>query len=361
MSTLPRSLGELTPEWLEGRLRKAGHDAKVESLVAEPLDGATGFQGNFAHVRAAYTGQTDLPSHFVVKMVPENEQLRAIGRQLSIYGREAAFYGEIGAGSGIRVPRCFGAQFDPDTGDTAIVLEDLSHLRTGNQYEGFTLSEAGRAVDQYAALHARWWNEPALSGFSWLPPWNQPEMVAYLPTVFPAAWQGCAALFAETLSDEDRALGTLLGERLADLMNHAGTGPVTLVHGDARHDNLMFLDDDAAPPHVVDWQYVASGRGVLDIAYYLTQGGPSELVAPVERDMVARYHNALCAHGVSGYDAEACWSDYCRFALYMLVFPVFTASMIDPSSAEQREALGLILARGLDAAKRLDSAELASG
>ncbi|MGA1609012.1 MAG: FHIPEP family type III secretion protein, partial [Planctomycetota bacterium] len=167
-------------------------------------------------MRAAYTGQTDLPSHFVVKMVPENEQLRAIGRQLYIYGREAAFYGEIGAGSGIRVPRCFGAQFDPDTGDTAIVLEDLSHLRTGNQYEGFTLSEAGRAVDQYAALHARWWNEPALSGFSWLPPWTQPELVAYLPTVFPAAWQGCAALFAETLSDEDRALGTLLGERLAD-------------------------------------------------------------------------------------------------------------------------------------------------
>lgn len=358
MPTLPRSIAELDPAWLDARLNEAGYDTRVTELTAGPLDGAAGFQGNFAHTDVSYAGESGLPAHLVIKMVPDNEQLRAIGRQLAIYAREAAFYAEIGASAGIRVARCYGAQVDPDTGDSAIVLEDLTHLRTGNQYEGFTLTEAGRAVDQYATLHARWWNEPSLQEFSWLPPWNLPAMVAYLPAAYPAAWQACSGLFADALSDEDRALGALLGENLADLMNHAGTGPVTLVHGDARHDNLMFADDADAPPHVVDWQYAASGRGVLDIAYYLTQGGASELVAPVERDLVARYHAALCDGGVTGYGLDECWSDYRRFALYMLVFPVFTASMIDPASADQRAALGLILARGFNAARRLESAEL---
>ena len=361
MANVPRTPEDLTASWLGQRLAEAGRSPAVGQITSGPLEGAVGFQGNFARIEIEPADAGDAPETLVAKMVPENEQLRALGRQLGIYAREAMFYLDIGDDAGLPVPVCFGAAIDPETGDSAIVLEDLSAHHTGNQYAGFSLDQAERAIAQYAAMHATWWDRAELSAFDWLPPWNMPEMVAYLPSVFPPAWQACMELYGNRLDDEDRSLGDLLGARLADLMNHAGTGPVTLVHGDARHDNLMFPADPGTPPHFVDWQYVASGRGALDIAYYLTQGGDAALVAPIEQELVQRYHEQLLAGGVTGYGWDACWSDYRRFALYMLVFPIFTVAMIDPTSDEQREALYIILRRGLDAAKRLGSADIVSG
>lgn len=359
MSNLPRSAKDLTSAWLSDQLSRDGRTHTVELASVAPLEGLNSFQGNLVRVTLDNPPEDpDIPDSLVVKMVPENEALRAIARQLGIYRREAAFYDEIGEAAQLQVPRTFGSAVDPETGDSTILLEDLSHLRTGDQTSGFTLSEARRAITQYAQMHAAWWNAPHLPDYEWLPPWNLPAMVAYIPTVYPGAWSACAEMFGDLLSEGDRALGDLLGRHIAALMEHAGTGPVTLVHGDARHDNLMFSDDETAPPFVVDWQYVASGRGMLDIAYYLTQGGPAELVAPVELELIETYHDAISARGVKAYDLDMCWEDYRRFALYMLVFPVFTAAMIDPSSEVQRNALSTILKRGLKAAHRLNSADL---
>src|SRR3546814_17941782 len=81
-------------------------------------------------------------------------------------------------------------------------------------------------------------------------------------------------------------------------MEYAGTGPVTLLHGDARHDNLMY-PDDGSPPHIVDWQFVANGRAMVDIAYYLCPGGDATLVAPMERDVIGAYPDALMRAGAA--------------------------------------------------------------
>lgn len=356
MSGVPQTIDDITTDWLTSAMANTVDGRSVALLDATPLEGVASFQGNLIH--AQIDAGAGSPSSIVVKMVPENEGLRGIGRQLGIYAREAAFYLTIGSDSGVRRPLCYGAEIDPETGDSAVIMEDLSALRTGNQMAGFTLSEAERAIDQYATLHARWWNDPRLASLDWLPPWNLPAMVAYLPQAFQQqAWPACAALFADTFGDAENKLGTLLGEQVAPLMNLIGTGPVTLVHGDARHDNLMFSDDEA-PPHIVDWQYVASGRGIVDVAYYLSQSGDPAVVAPVEQTLVARYHAALEAQGATGYGWEECWADYRRLALYTLVYPIFTAALIDPAVAEQKQALGVILSRGFDAAQRLQSADL---
>jgi len=357
MSGVPHTIDDITSDWLTSVMADTAGGGRVTLADAAPLDGVASFQGNL--IRARIEAEAGAPESIVVKMVPENEALRGIGRQLGIYAREAAFYMSIGPDAGVRQPACYGAEIEHDTGDSAIVMQDLSALRTGDQISGFSLSEAERAVDQYAVLHARWWNDSRLKSFEWLPPWNLPAMVAYLPQAFKQqAWPACAALFADMFGDVENKLGLLLGEHVATLMDLIGTGPTTLVHGDARHDNLMFSADDNAAPHMVDWQYVASGRGIVDIAYYLSQSGDPDVVAPVEQALVMRYHGALETHGVTGYGWDECWADYRRLALYTLVYPIFTAALIDPAAAAQKQALGVILSRGMDAAQRLDSAAL---
>ncbi|MDH3739145.1 MAG: phosphotransferase, partial [Alphaproteobacteria bacterium] len=128
--------------------------------------------------------------------------------------------------------------------------------------------------------------------------------------------------------------------------------------GDARHENLLFdPTDESVPPYVVDWQFVARGRGMMDVAYYLTQSGPTEVAAAHESELVARYHDELCRSGVQEYSLEDCWQDYRRFAYYALVYPVITAGVSDPDNAEQRAGITIILERAVAALLRLDAAE----
>jgi len=310
-------------------------------------------------VRPDYAARPDAaPDGFVAKLIPQNERMLHLGVSLGMYRREAALYAQIGSETGVKMPRLWGYSENPESGTSALLLDDLSHLRTGDQYAGFTAAEATSTVLQFARQHARWWGSPKLADFSWLPVWNEPAMVAFTGAAYAQIWPACAAAFADILPAEAVALGGRLAEIIGDLMNDVAAPPVTLLHGDARHENLMFDPaDENTAPCVVDWQLTARGRGVMDVAYYLTQSGPPAIAAAHERDLVAQYHDELCRQGVSDYSAERCWEDYRRFAYYALVYPVFTAGFMDPDNGDQRAAVAIILERAVSAVLRLDAAE----
>src|SRR3546814_8410574 len=129
----------------------------IDTVAAAPLEDAPSYNGTFSlAVLAAAGGPADMPVSVVVKMVPANPAMLALGRQLDVYRREAFFYRDIGAAAGIRLPRCHGVDVDEDTRDAAIVLEDLTHLRPGNQYAGFSRADALLADPQYSTLHSPW-------------------------------------------------------------------------------------------------------------------------------------------------------------------------------------------------------------
>jgi aminoglycoside phosphotransferase (APT) family kinase protein len=183
-------------------------------------------------------------------------------------------------------------------------------------------------------------------------------MVEFAAGAYAQVWPACAAIFEGILPAEALTLGGRLTEILADMMNAVAAPPFTLAHGDARHENLLFDPaDESAAPHVVDWQLTARGRGVMDVAYYLTQSGAPDITAAHERALVERYHDELCRGGVSDYSLEKCWEDYRRFAYYALVYPVFAAGTADPDNEDQLAAIAVILERAVSAILRLDAAE----
>lgn len=359
MPAVPTTLAEITPDWLTATLSERLPGTVVADAEVSPLHDIANYNGTLARVLPRYASHGGAaPDSLIAKLIPENERMLHLGTSLGVYRREAALYSAIGPATGVRLPNLYGYSEDPGTGICALLLEDLSHLRTGNQYTGFTLTEAQAALAQFARQHAAWWDRPELGAFAWLPAWNEPAMVEFAATAYAQIWPACAALFEDILPAEAVALGGRLADILGDLMNDVAAPPVTLVHGDARHENLMFEPaDESAAPYVVDWQFVARGRGVMDVAYYLTQSGPAELAAAHERELVERYHEELCSGGVTDYSAARCWEDYRRFAYYALVYPVFAAGFADPENADQRAAISVILERAVSAILRLDAAE----
>jgi hypothetical protein len=73
------------------------------------------------------------------------------------------------------------------------------------------------------------------------------------------------------------------------------------------------------PVAVLDWQGVTYACGTLDVAYFLG----TSLTTEGRRDLVAHYHAALVARGVTGYSADECWEDYRLLAIHPLQTGVF--------------------------------------
>ncbi len=361
MATVPTTLAEITPDWLTETLRKRVPGTVVAEVKVEPLHTVANYNGTLARVFPTYaTRGENAPDSLVAKLIPQNEPMLHLGISLGVYRREAALYNEVGAATGVNMPMLLGYTEDADIGISALLLEDLSHLRTGLQRTGFTAIEAESTLVQFAHQHATWWDSPNLNNLSWLPAWNDPAMVEFAVGAYAQIWPLCAAMFEDSLPSEAVTLGGRLTEILGDLMNDVAAPPFTLAHGDARHENLLFdPDDEGAAPYVIDWQFVARGRGVMDVAYYLTQSGPPDIAAAHERALVERYHEELCRGGVTNYSAARCWEDYRRFAYYAMVYPVFAAGLADPDNDEQRAALAVILERAVSAVLRLDAAEFA--
>lgn len=361
MSNVPTTLAEITPGWLTATLEPRLPGTVIADLEVSPLHHVANYNGTLAQVFPRYSSShTKAPKSLVAKLIPKNERMLHLGVSLGVYRREAALYSEIGQATAIKMPALLGSTEDIETGYSALLLEDLSDFRTGDQYAGFTAAEAEATIVQFARLHAAWWERPELDRFTWLPRWNEPEMVAFATNAYAQIWPACAALFEDDLPAEALKLGEGLTHILGDLMNDVATAPVTLAHGDARQENLLFDPaDESAAPYVVDWQLSARGRGVMDVAYYLTQSGPADIAAASERALVERYHEELRSQGVTNYSAERCWQDYRRFAYYAMVYPVFAAGLADPENSAQRTSIKVILDRAVSAMLRLDAAEFA--
>jgi aminoglycoside phosphotransferase (APT) family kinase protein len=89
----------------------------------------------------------------------------------------------------------------------------------------------------------------------------------------------------------------------------AGLSPFSVIHGDCRLDNLLFspTGDEVV---AVDWQTASLGPPLRDVAYFLGTSLEREARRANEEQLVAEYHAALVASGITDYQAERCWDDY---------------------------------------------------
>jgi hypothetical protein len=84
----------------------------------------------------------------------------------------------------------------------------------------------------------------------------------------------------------------------------------SLMHGDFRADNVMFHPTQDSVT-IVDWQTIGVGLPARDLAYFTGSSLLPTARRATEAGLVDHYHAALLRHGVTDYDRETCWHDYC--------------------------------------------------
>jgi aminoglycoside/choline kinase family phosphotransferase len=328
----PNSCETLTPAWLTAALggSEALGGASVTSFDAQRIGEGVGFMAIVNRLSLTYDRPApDAPRTVVCKFPSPDPGARQIAATFRHYEKEVRFYEQMAADSPIRAPRAYHQSLDLENGDFFLLMEDLSHLKNGDQLGGLSLAEARVAISALARLQARWWETPELHAMDWLPPFEDPGMLV-LQDVFQQCWEPYCGFMGERLPPAMRGVGAALGTRIRAMLRGLSQSPVTLVHGDYRADNLFFGDD--ASLAVVDWQIVLRGRGAFDLAYFLTGNLTVEDREANETELVQLFHATLCQGGVSGYSLEELWRDYRLCTLFGWIWPVVAIGSLDTAN-----------------------------
>jgi aminoglycoside phosphotransferase (APT) family kinase protein len=101
---------------------------------------------------------------------------------------------------------------------------------------------------------------------------------------------------------------------------------LTIVHGDAHSWNFFLPRAGGESVRLLDWEGWSIDIATDDLAYMMAMLWYPDRRRRMERSLLDRYHTALLAHGVRGYDRQALDEDYRLSALWLILRPVSQAA-----------------------------------
>lgn len=349
---IPRSIEELTPEWLNSVLVPTFPGARV--TATETLAVST---GSAARVRigVAAEGNGKMPASFVIKAaftdgLGDDELAKAwIPLMTMLHESETHWYTKEAAILGDRCPRCYHAAISGH--DAVLLLEDLNNrdsIRFGAFDEPLNADDMASLLEVLAELHAARWNDPALvttpmrdsflaggmlDGFLSEVNWDQ-QMSRPRAAGMPAEldnYQRCTTAIRAAWSAKR-------------------TGPQSLIHGDPHIGNYFF---DATGAGLLDWQLFTSGHWASDVVYAVASAMETEARRSHERELLDHYLDRLGALTGAAPSREEAWRDYRKFAVWGV------ASILTPGEGVQSEDyLAVVGKRHAQAAVDLESLAL---
>jgi aminoglycoside/choline kinase family phosphotransferase len=322
--------------WLSRALGEA-----VRVRQAEPFGAGVGLLASATRIEL-HDGR-----RLFVKEPSNDARTRSIAQQFGYYAREAGAYRDLLPGAGLATPRCH-AIVDTDDGPV-LVLDDLADHHVADQLTGATPAQAFAAADFLGDLHARFWDAPALAACAWLPGPIDAVVTMY-EHLFAMMWGDFCAMAADFVPAADLRAAEHAVARFADVCAAFGTAPPTFLHGDYRLDNLLFAADGTVA--AIDWQLAAWGRGAYDLAFFASGSVDDALLAEIEPELLARYHDRLVANGIEHYALDACRHDYLGGLVMNLPNPVTALVAVPPGNERGARLLRENARRALATAAR---------
>lgn len=253
--------------------------------------------------------------------------LAQMANALGLYEREYYFYEHLRPHVPVRAPRCHGILRDGTGVPQGILLE---HLRTPRFQLNLNLNRAHRReseciVERMAGLHAHF--IPLASAFPGLRKTNDPLFCPSWSEFVAAHWPAFREKWATTLSSAQLAKGEELVAQFSRTQAALAEGAgLTLIHGDIKSANIFYRvpSEVDAPhePYFIDWQYIALGKGVQDLVFFLVESFEPEVLAQHGVLLRDTYYEAFTRDLPFEYTRETYLRD---FAAALAYYPFFVA------------------------------------
>lgn len=315
--TIPENADALTADYFSDLLSAPGNPVRVSQVKQEPVGVGAGMMSIIRRVHLNYA-QGDGPASLIIKLPTEIMQNREIAVQFDNFRREVEFYRQAASATPMRSPKTYLAETDgPD--NFVLVLEDLGGWDLGDQVAGTTLPRAEAIMAALADLHGSFWNRVDSGDWEWLPN-NFPSVMSDgLSAGTEASWESFVELFGDELTPELKSAKAAYMQGLPGVQAWMNNSPRTIIHGDYRMDNLFFRESDGKiEVACCDFQAPVRGRGIQDLAYFMSGSISTDMRRAHEQDLIKLWLAKLeSRHGVSDYDFEKAFYDY-RVGILMM-------------------------------------------
>jgi hypothetical protein len=341
-------------------LRANGHEVTVERVSHRTIADGVGMMSGLARLAVEYAAGTG-PESMIFKYPATNEANLGVATAFDLYRREVLYYRDVAPRSSAWTPTIYYAGIADDGVDFALLMEDLSDYRLGDQIAGCGLDDAQRSIEWLARQHASFWgavDDPTLDFLPYVAPSFSSETLAQGCEM---GWDPMVEGFTEVVPPHVRDLKATYLAALPALFDWMSTPPLTVIHGDFRMDNLFYgAGGDQEPLVAVDWQGSLRGRATQDLAYFMTGSVQTDIRRAHERELVARWHDRLVAEGVTGFSFDDAWEDYRRGIAYVWVIAVVIAGTLDRTNERAHQWMSAMIERSVAAMDELGIIDLIS-
>ena len=316
---IPQKITQLTPGWISEALSTSERRLTIESIESRRI--GHGMMSDLYCVTISYS-EGDGPASVAVKLPTENKQNCAVAITFDNYRREIEFYQHVADSSPMRIPKAYlAASSSPD--QFVLVMEDLSDWEAGDQSVGCSLEQAEVVMDSLADLHAAFCHKVDDGSMDWMPNSYPSIMSRGLHDGTAANYDNFSNVFSDLLTPDLRSAKDKFLDGLPGIQSWINDGPRTIILGDFRLDNLFFkTSNDLIEVACCDWQASIRGKGMHDVAYFLSGNIDTKLRREQEQALIKRWVDALKSRGITDYEYEQALEDYCKAILALWSYVV---------------------------------------
>ncbi|MGN5238363.1 phosphotransferase family protein [Rhodococcus sp. SJ-3] len=306
-AVVPDTLEQATsPQWLTSALQPRFPGIVVREVIPGPVVDRVSTNARFTIVCEGGIPE-GLSSRLCVKGY-FNEQSRAAR---FVGEREACFYRDLAADSGVRTLRSVYADFDTAARHGVVVTEDI--VAEGGAFldaaSYISPDQVADSLSQFAKLHASTWGNSAWSEKHWLTSnlagalraWGGDAITARIAGNFHGP---NGRRVPEGVSDAPR-LTRAYSSLVASLEAEQISSDWCVIHGDA-HVGNTFLDA-AGALSLVDWQLVQRGMWYLDVGTHIATALTVNDRRGSEKDLLWHYLDCLAAQGITPPSRDVAW------------------------------------------------------
>jgi HAD superfamily hydrolase (TIGR01509 family) len=262
----------------------------------------------------------------VVKLENKNETMLSImAKKLGLYERENYFYNSISNYININVPKFYGVIKDDNLNDIGILMENLSsysnyklNLNLNNENINVSLG----VISELANFHSKFWNKDIKKGFNELKKHNDALFNPSWSNFINDNWNCFISTWKNILTQKQIKIATDIKNNFTSIQLQLSENNLTLIHGDVKSPNIFYDLTNNYKPTFLDWQYIAIGKGVQDMIFFLIESFDIyniKLIYPIFKNY---YYKKLQENGITNYSYSEYELDIKNAVCY---FPFFVA------------------------------------
>ena len=238
-------------------------------------------------------------------MENKNEtKLSIMAKKLGLYERENYFYNSISKYVNIATPEFYGLIRDKELNTIGILMENLN--KTGNYQLNLDLNIEDinislQVINQLARFHATYWRKDISKAFPELKKHNDSLFNPKWADFINNNWELFIANWKNVINTRQLEILENIKNGFQQVQNNLSTGALTIIHGDIKSPNIFYNLDANYSPVFLDWQYVAIGKGIQDVVFFLIESFQLDRIQLYYTIFKNYYYQVLIQQGIYDY------------------------------------------------------------